>query len=135
MQTLSANIENIAGIVRAARNLSAEGKSPSTSLEQRRQRLADFLKHLGDVFAAPRTHPASPHPAPDGKIDPRVATLTPRVQQTLIRMLAGDSEKEVAHHLGVSRHTVHVYVKALYRHFDVSSRGELLAHFVSLSPV
>jgi DNA-binding CsgD family transcriptional regulator len=56
--------------------------------------------------------------------------LTPRVRQTLQHLLNGDSEKEIAIKLGLSRHTVHVYVKQLYRHFDVCSRGELLARFV-----
>jgi DNA-binding CsgD family transcriptional regulator len=56
--------------------------------------------------------------------------LSPRLRQTLQRLLLGDSEKEIAAHLGVSRHTVHVYVKSLYRRFGVSSRGELLARFV-----
>jgi DNA-binding NarL/FixJ family response regulator len=56
--------------------------------------------------------------------------LAPRLRQTLQRLLAGDSEKQIAAHLGVSPHTVHVYVKSLYRHYDVCSRGELLARFV-----
>ena len=57
--------------------------------------------------------------------------LSPRLRQTLERLLAGDSEKQIARHLGLSPHTVHVYVKALYRGFGVSSRGELLARFVA----
>jgi DNA-binding CsgD family transcriptional regulator len=52
------------------------------------------------------------------------------MKQTLQRLLIGDSEKQIAAHLGVSRHTVHVYVKALYKGFGVSSRGELLALFI-----
>ena len=56
--------------------------------------------------------------------------LSPRLAQTLERLLAGDSEKEIARHLRRSRHTVHVYVKELYRRFAVNSRGELLARFV-----
>lgn len=68
--------------------------------------------------------------AASGKEDSRIAALAPRVRQTLDRMLAGDSEKEIGVCLGVSRHTVHVYVKMLYRHFDVNSRGELLSRFV-----
>jgi DNA-binding CsgD family transcriptional regulator len=35
--------------------------------------------------------------------------------------------------MGLSRHTVHDYVKALHRHFGVSSRGELLAHCLMLA--
>jgi DNA-binding CsgD family transcriptional regulator len=45
-------------------------------------------------------------------------------------LLAGHSEKEVARRLGVSRNTVHHYVKAIHRHFRVSSRSELLARWV-----
>jgi DNA-binding CsgD family transcriptional regulator len=55
------------------------------------------------------------------------AELAPRLQQTLARLLAGDSEKQAARHLGISRNTVHHYVVDLYRHFHVSSRGELLS--------
>jgi DNA-binding CsgD family transcriptional regulator len=61
------------------------------------------------------------------------ADLAPRLQQTLARLLAGDSEKEVARHLGLSRHTVHHYVVGLYRHFQVSSRGELLSQYFRLA--
>jgi DNA-binding CsgD family transcriptional regulator len=57
--------------------------------------------------------------------------LSRRLRQTLDRLLAGDGEKQIAGHLGLSRHTVHVYIKALYRCFGVNSRGELLARFVA----
>ena len=55
------------------------------------------------------------------------ATLAPRLSQTLEALLDGDSEKQVALRLGISKHTVHVYVKLLYRRFGVCSRGELMA--------
>ena len=45
-------------------------------------------------------------------------------------MLHGASEKAIASQLGLSRHTVHDYVKQIYRRFDVSSRAELLARFI-----
>ena len=57
--------------------------------------------------------------------------LSPRLQQTLQSLLAGDSEKQVARKLGLSPHTVHVYVKKLYRRYGVSSRAELLAKWVA----
>ena len=60
--------------------------------------------------------------------------LSPRLRQTLDRMLAGDSEKEIAQRLALSRTTVHDYVGALYRHFDVVSRGELMAYFLHRRP-
>src|SRR5690349_5114344 len=53
--------------------------------------------------------------------------VTPRVEQTFELLLEGGSEKEMARQLGISRHTLHLYVKLLYRHFDVSSRAELMA--------
>ena len=56
--------------------------------------------------------------------------LPPRVRQTLDRILAGDSEKQIALRLGISRHTVHVYIKTLYRRYAVSSRGELVARVI-----
>jgi len=45
-------------------------------------------------------------------------------------LLIGDGEKQVAIKLGLSRHTVHQYVKELYEALNVSSRSELLAEWV-----
>jgi DNA-binding NarL/FixJ family response regulator len=59
-----------------------------------------------------------------------IEQLPPRQQQTLKHLLTGDSEKQIAAKLSVSRHTVHVYVKDLYRRFGASSRAELLARWV-----
>ncbi len=53
--------------------------------------------------------------------------LGPRLRQTLRLLTRGLGEKQVAHALDLSPHTVHQYVKTLYRHFGVSSRSELLA--------
>ena len=60
--------------------------------------------------------------------------LSPRQRQTLERLLEGDSEKQIALRLGLRRSTVHEYVTALHRHFDVASRGELLAYFLRRRP-
>lgn len=57
-------------------------------------------------------------------------SLSPRQRQTLDHLLSGDSEKQIAAKLQLSQNTVHHYVKALHRHFDVSSRSELLAKWV-----
>jgi DNA-binding NarL/FixJ family response regulator len=60
--------------------------------------------------------------------DPHSPTRLPaRVQETLDCLLDGDSEKQAAARMGLSRETVHQYVKALYRHYRVASRAELLA--------
>lgn len=62
--------------------------------------------------------------------EPQLSTLTKRRMEVLERLLMGDSEKQIAFHFDVARATVHDHVLAIYRHFDVSSRGELLAKFI-----
>ena len=63
-----------------------------------------------------------------------VAALPPRLRQTLDALLEGDSEKQVAARLGLSRHTVHQYVKALYCRLDVGTRAELMARCLRRRP-
>ncbi len=72
-------------------------------------------EHLGTVLAT--------------SADP-VASLTPRLREVLGCLLEGDSEKQTAARLGLATATVHEHVKRLYRHFDVSSRAELMAYFL-----
>jgi DNA-binding CsgD family transcriptional regulator len=69
-----------------------------------------------------------------GVSEPRAAAtrLSPRLRQTLDRLLKGKREKQVADELGLSPGTVHGYVHALYRRFRVSSRAELSARFLDL---
>jgi len=55
-----------------------------------------------------------------------ISALPPRLRKTLDRLLAGDSEKQAALALGLSKATVHEYVGMLYRRFGVNSRGELM---------
>jgi len=103
----------MSALARIVRELPDE---PDRSVERKRRMIAEFCRLIGAQFSPP---------PPD-----LTAGLSPRHVQTLQRLLAGDSEKQIALRLGVSPHTVHVYVKGLHRHFDVSSRGELLALFV-----
>lgn len=63
-----------------------------------------------------------------------VEGLSRRQRETLVHLLDGLSEKQVASKLGISPPTVHDYVVQLHRHFDVSSRGELLSYFVRRRP-
>ena len=60
--------------------------------------------------------------------------LTPRLRQALERLLAGDSEKQVAAALRVAPATAHEYVGRLYEHFGVASRAELMAYFLRRRP-
>ena len=61
--------------------------------------------------------------------------LSKRLRETLSLLLKGLSEKQVAGKLDLSIKTVHDYVGMLYKHFQVSSRGELLAYFIRREPV
>ena len=62
--------------------------------------------------------------------EPQLSTLTKRRLEVLERLLMGDSEKQIAYHFDVGRATIHDHVLAIYRHFKVSSRGELLSMFI-----
>lgn len=85
------------------------------SVQQKRKLVVDFCKFIGKRVNAY---------CPASTLD---KGLSPRMRQTLELLLAGDGEKQVAYKLKLSQHTVHVYAKSLYKHFGVSSRGELLA--------
>ncbi len=93
----------------------------------RRAMVAEMCRFIGDqvgvgkAVAAKRINAGNTEAAPAPN-DP----LSPRLKQTLDRLLDGDSEKQVAYKLKLSQHTVHVYVKSLYRTFNVSSRAELM---------
>ena len=67
----------------------------------------------------------------DGQpVSPGGPPLSPRQRETLDLLLAGNAEKQIATRLSISQHTVHVYVKSLYKRFGVNSRPELLAKWV-----
>lgn len=58
-------------------------------------------------------------------------SLTQRELDVLNRLLSGDGEKQIAVRLDLSKHTVHDYVKAIYKKHKVASRGELLSLYVT----
>lgn len=62
--------------------------------------------------------------------EPSALYLSPRLRQVLKCLLEGDSEKQVACRLGLTRDTTHQYVKAIYRHFGVHTRAELMARWI-----
>jgi DNA-binding NarL/FixJ family response regulator len=111
-------LSNLASMVRVAataRPSSVDGQ------QQMRRMVADLCRLLGDRVIS-RESVAPPNDA--------VADLPPRMRETLDALLAGDSEKQIARKLQISQHTVHAYVKGLYRRFAVCSRGELLSQFI-----
>lgn len=60
--------------------------------------------------------------------------LSPRMSQVLALLREGLSEKQVAHELGISEHTVHNHVKRLHAALGASSRSQLLARSNHLAP-
>jgi len=65
--------------------------------------------------------------APPASRDDLGAEWSRREQETLDLLLTGASEKVIAAKLGLSPHTVHDYVKVIYRKAGVASRAELMA--------
>lgn len=61
--------------------------------------------------------------------------MSPRESQTARLLLQGYTEKQIARQMYLSPHTVHSYIKAVYRLFGVSSRAEFSALFVSHVPM
>ena len=127
--------EQLTSIQFAVRMINAREGTPTDPAARCRRMVADLCRIIGDEYArgdearagvfAETAFPAG------GPYDSKpFASLSPRTRQTLELLLAGDSEKEIAGRLRLSPHTVHVYVKSLYRQFDVCSRGELCAKFI-----
>jgi DNA-binding CsgD family transcriptional regulator len=65
--------------------------------------------------------------APSARLSRTLSELPPRAREVLTLLKSGLSEKEIALQLQLSRHTIHVYIKLLYRRFGVSSRSQLMA--------
>jgi DNA-binding CsgD family transcriptional regulator len=95
-------------------------RRPGTPFTRRDRVLLDFM-HAEMAWLY---RPDLPVVSPDG------TPLSPRQRQTLQLLLAGNSEKEIAAQMALSHNTIHHYVKAIHRHFGVSSRSELLARWV-----
>jgi DNA-binding NarL/FixJ family response regulator len=127
---------DVGAMVRLMQPLNASGGDP---VLRKRRLVADLCRLIGEEMNGN----GEPHVAVsrnsngngnghngDSTTGMNGGELPPRLQQTLKSLLAGDSEKQVAKKLGLSRHTVHVYVKSLYKRFGVCSRGELLARWV-----
>jgi DNA-binding CsgD family transcriptional regulator len=122
---------DIAAMLRVMRPLNLQLPDPTVG---HRRLLADLCRFIGVKVGT--VSPESLGLPPDGSVRSDPATpqspvpnseLSARQQQTLRHLLDGDSEKQVAKKLDLSQHTVHGYVKALYRRYGVSSRAELLA--------
>lgn len=119
----------------AVQMMNAREPAPSDPVARKRRLVADLCRILGDQLNQPgeRGRPRTAMASSGSRPSAPPVSLSPRMRQTLERLLAGDSEKEIAARLRLSPHTVHVYVKTLYRRFNVCSRGELFARFIDRS--
>lgn len=108
----------------------ATTQSCENAVSHQRVMVAQLCRMLGAYLNGEPLKPAD-HLKATSRQDVERFDLAPRVRQTLEHLLAGDSEKQIAARMGVSPHTVHCYIKTLYRSYEVSSRGELLSRFVT----
>ena len=60
-----------------------------------------------------------------------VERLTPRQQQVLACLLAGQSAREIGRTLGLGSRTVEQHMQVLYRKFNVHNRPQLMARWVT----
>lgn len=60
-----------------------------------------------------------------------IAGLTPAQREVLTLALRGVDESAMAQSLGRSAHTVHTHLKAIFKHFDVHTRAELIARLLA----
>ena len=127
----SNRVGDIKALVQLVHRLdSATTQTCEDAIARQRIMVAQLCRMLGAYLNGETPQPPVNEKA-IGREDVEQFDLAPRVRQTLERLLAGDSEKQIAVWMGVSPHTVHCYVKALYRSYEVSSRGELLSRFVT----
>jgi DNA-binding CsgD family transcriptional regulator len=84
------------------------------------------LFHQAMVYVYPKFLPL----APSSATREAAARLRPSHKATLRALLAGFGDKEIARRLGLSRYTVREYINAVFAHFGVASRAELLARFI-----
>jgi DNA-binding CsgD family transcriptional regulator len=101
------------------------GRAPGErDFSPREQRLLNLLhQELGPLVG--RALVSGAEASPDD--------LPPRLRQTLVCLLDGSGEKQVADRLGLSLPTAHQYVTALYRRFGVRSRAQLMAYALKRS--
>jgi DNA-binding CsgD family transcriptional regulator len=126
----SCDITALARVLEGTRALDAETAAPAM-----RDAITEFLRRLDDGPFDEGDRELLRSALALGESDPRSSSvelvaapkLRRRHKETLDCLLTGATEKEIAVQLGLSVHTVHQYVKAIYRRFRVTSRAQLMA--------
>jgi DNA-binding CsgD family transcriptional regulator len=106
-------VGDVGAFLNLLKNLPVDG---GCQARRKRRLVAELCKLLGAQFG-------------DG-VAAHTTGLSRRMRQTLELLVRGDSERQIALKLKISQHTVHVYVKQIYKRFNANSRGELLARFI-----
>jgi DNA-binding CsgD family transcriptional regulator len=90
------------------------------------QGLAGWSRFLVDhpTLAAPQ---ANAFTLGEGVSADALPRLSPRLRQLLDCFIQGKTEPQAADEMRLSRHTVHMHAKRLYRAMDVNTRAELVA--------
>jgi DNA-binding CsgD family transcriptional regulator len=123
---------DLSAMVRTSRSLALPSGEDAT--ERRRRMIAMYCMMLGEqaLDGAKKGHKTNGNGANSSPVIDAGEPLSRRQRQTLELLLAGNAEKQIAAQLSISKHTVHVYVKSLYKRFGVNSRSELLAKWVKM---
>jgi DNA-binding NarL/FixJ family response regulator len=58
--------------------------------------------------------------------------LPARQRQVVRQLFDGQSDKQIAEHIGIALPTVRSHLQRLYAHFDVQDRTELVLHIVQV---
>lgn len=96
--------------------------------------MTDLATRLGNLALRLLGHPLPERNEKRAAAALVMAALPARVQQVLVCLLHGKSEKEIARELHLSIHTVHSNVKSLYRTFQVTTRAELMSLWIRFEP-
>jgi len=91
--------------------------------------LADAIRQTGIADDSTRSEKVGNNH--DDHNGARRTSLTPAQLRVYDLLVQGLIEKEVAAQLGISVHTVHDHVKAIYKTFSVSTRGELVSRWAT----
>ncbi|HEX7079754.1 MAG TPA: helix-turn-helix transcriptional regulator [Gammaproteobacteria bacterium] len=118
---------NLAGAAPVTQVIVLHRSAADGPYSRRAERLVRlFHEDLVPLLGRPLTLP--------GTGDAELTSLPGRLQDVLRHLLAGESEKLVAAHLGLSLHTVNRHVQRLYRRLGVHSRSELMLRCRDLLP-
>lgn len=91
----------------------------------------EFLESARSVLRSFHQSPAFEFILPRRPVEPE-PTVTARMRDVHARLLKGHSEKQIAKGLYLSHHTIHAYVKMLYRRYSVNTRAELMSLSINL---